>query len=151
MQQCNIARASTQSVLCVVLQGRKVVLVGSDKRSGAVRAGIDNLLSHAADKSGRGGSRQSEAATGATWLPRPSCSLSPPTDSHSAGTTSLTMSPPSSGAGRHIVTRVTRGFVYRQLRRDGHLADVTLMCAGGRQVGGVFRQRQVVMFMRLVD
>ena len=32
------------------------------------------------------------------------------------------------------VTRVTRGFVYRQLRRDGHLADVTLMCAGGRQV-----------------
>ena len=150
MQQCNIARASTQSVLCVVLQGRKVVLVGSDKRSGAVRAGIDNLLSHAADKSGRVGSRQSEAATGATWLPRP-CSLSPPTDSHSAGTTSLTMSPPSSGAGRHIVTRVTRGFVYRQLRRDGHLADVTLMCAGGRQVGGVFRQRQVVMFMRLVD
>ena len=61
MQQCNIARASTQSVLCVVLQGRKVVLVGSDKRSGAVRAGIDNLLSHAADKSGRVGSRQSEA------------------------------------------------------------------------------------------
>ena len=24
--------------------------------------------------------------------------------------------------------------VYRQLRRDGQLADVTLMCAGGRQV-----------------
>ena len=30
--------------------------------------------------------------------------------------------------------------VYRQLRRDGQLADVTLMCAGGRQVraGGIY-------------
>ena len=58
MQQCNIARASTQSVLCVVLQGRKVVLVGSDKRGSSGRAGIDNLLSHAADKSGREPGRQ---------------------------------------------------------------------------------------------
>ena len=38
--------------MCVVWQVRKVVLVGSDKRGSTGRAGIDNLLSHAADKSG---------------------------------------------------------------------------------------------------
>ena len=109
--------------------------MGSDKRGSSGRAGIDNLLSHAADKSGREPGRQGPLTVRGrtpTWLPL-RLSSSPPTDSPSGGTTSPTMSPQYSGSGKLCVCASVT-LVYRQLRRDGQLADVTLMCAGGRQV-----------------
>ena len=69
--------------------------MGSDKRGSSGRAGIDNLLSHAADKSGREPGRQGPLTVRGrtpTWLPL-RLSSSPPTDSPSDGTTSPTMSP----------------------------------------------------------
>ena len=115
--------------------------MGSDKRGSSGRAGIDNLLSHAADKSGREPGRQGPLTVRGrtpTWLPL-RLSSSPPTDSPSGGTTSPTMSRQYSGSGKLCVCASVT-LVYRQLRRDGQLADVTLMCAGGRQVraGGIY-------------
>ena len=112
--------------------------MGSDKRGSSGRAGIDNLLSHAADKSGRAGSRagcrvHSSQRQDANMAAAPP--LLQPSDRFALRWNDFPDNVTAIFRWETLcVSRVSVTLVYRQLRRDGQLADVTLMCAGGRQV-----------------
>ena len=115
------------------MQLRKVVLVGSDKRGSSGRAGIDNLLSHAADKSGREPARQARSQSQhANMAAAPP--LLQPSDRFALRWNDFPDNVTAIFRWETLCVCASVTLVYRQLRRDAQLADVTLMCAGGRQV-----------------